>query len=296
MGDKWPHQIRLGHPWVTPQGAWASVAPCDPTRRESPGEKKCSLVPSTSTATRCSPTQPPSLLPSGHVQRPLGPSHQGLHPCNPPAPGCSRRTDLQHPSPACVTGMVPRVQLGSACAEPAPRASPGKAPNATAPSSSACAAPTWSELGPAGRLWLAEGPRGTTLPALPLAQGCECFGGAHTLRQEHRGRGQSAGTPGWGGWDVPWAHGVTAALERGCGGSDGTRVPPVCPHCPRCTHARACTRCMHTHTPCNAPARERGRAERKDSTHALKEKKGKSMESTKRAVNYLVRNAARRHC
>lgn len=72
-----------------------------------------------------------------------------------------------------------------------------------------------------------------------------------------------------------------------------TRVPPLPP-------LHACTRMhtlhAHTHTPCNAPARERGRAERKDSTHALKEKKGKSMESTKRAVNYLVCNAARRHC
>lgn len=87
MGDKWPHQIRLGHPWVTPRGAWASAPPCDPTRRESPREKKCSLVPSASTATWCSPTQPPSLLPSGHVQRPLTPAIKDCTPATPLLPG-----------------------------------------------------------------------------------------------------------------------------------------------------------------------------------------------------------------
>lgn len=41
------------------QGAWACAAPCDPSRRESPREKKCSFVPSASRATPCPPTQPP---------------------------------------------------------------------------------------------------------------------------------------------------------------------------------------------------------------------------------------------
>lgn len=115
-----------------------------------------------------------------------GPNHGELHPCNPPAPGCSRRTVLPHPSPACVPGMIPRVQLGSACAEPAPGTSPGKAPGAAAPSSSTSTAPTCSELGPAGRLRPAEDPCAlchcAASPA--LAQGPECFGGAQAPREE----------------------------------------------------------------------------------------------------------------
>lgn len=119
-----------------------------------------------------------------------GPSHGGLHLCIPPAPGCSRRTDLQHPSPACISGVVPRGQLSSACAEPAPGASPGKAPSATAPSSSVCAALSWSELGPAGRLWCLC-PWHRAVAAIPApAQGPECSGGAHTPRQEHGDSGE----------------------------------------------------------------------------------------------------------
>lgn len=48
----------LHMPW-SHQGAWTGAAPCDPSWRETPREKKCCFVPSASRATPCPPTQPP---------------------------------------------------------------------------------------------------------------------------------------------------------------------------------------------------------------------------------------------
>ena len=141
-----PSHACHGHTERSPRCPGRRKALCDPAGRGSPGEKFCSLVPITNTASpvlsqhnlwhrrhqgTCKHPRPPD----SRRQPPW--ARHGLHPCKPPAKyllsGCSRHIDLQHPSPPRAAGTVPRVQLGTACAEPALRASPRKARPAPQP-------------------------------------------------------------------------------------------------------------------------------------------------------------------
>lgn len=163
-----------------------------------------------------------------------------------------------------VSWMVPRVQLGSACAEPTPRTSLRIAPSATAPSSSARPAQSWALQGGSG--WhrvpvpVAQS-CDTVLPALPWHRAVSSLGvPTHPAR--------NVGTAGWGGWPVPWAHSGAGAGVRG---SDGTSVPPVCPPLQACR--RMHTLHAHTHTPCSPP--RGGQAEQRENDTRFKGKERK---------------------
>lgn len=147
--------IRMGRPRtaravVTPRGAPRQAqGSVRPSGERNLREKFCSLVPNTGrwamSSCKCGcpgalPTQPAVPLPPGHVQRPPAPRRPVVAPAGtawaaPLQPSSakyllsrhSRYMDLQHPSPGHATGTVPKVQLGTACTESVPRASPKRA-------------------------------------------------------------------------------------------------------------------------------------------------------------------------
>lgn len=191
--------------------------------------------------------------------------------------------DLQHPSPGRATGTVPMVQLGTACTESVPRASPKKAHPAPQPLPALSTVPTRLEQlagcrtpsgggcsrqrVPTPKFTSRSSRPGTALPSPPPAQSLESgFGGSPRTRR------------GWAGEQGPWAeHGEPAAwrciqpcpaagdtgvVRVGCAGSGATdhaaleqrwggRAGQGADGMHVCTHLHALHACTHTrmHTP-----------------------------------------------